>query len=429
MKQFLLSLTLIVVCAGLQAQQPVHCGTMPVHELHKNNPQNLAGIIQAQTAAREWRENHAAQMRGGNPAILTIPVVVHVLYKNAAQNITDQQIQSQISVLNEDYRALNANISSLPAIFDTIAADVEIEFCLANFDPNGNPTNGITRTSTQGGQFLGYFNPFTEDAKFDSTGGKNAWPTDQYLNIWVCELFPGLLGYAQFPGDVGATDGVVVTYTAFGTIGTVTAPSTLGRTATHEVGHWLGLYHIWGDDNDCTTGSDSIPDTPNAASESQSDCQITRNSCSNEDPWWGVIDPPDMVQNYMDYSNDSCMAMFTLGQKARMLSFLNSDPRRAALFSSPAGCAPQGVQQHQYQFGDYFSLYPNPTNGIVNVSYFGNEAAQMNIEVLDLNGRVVGAFTTTDYSYTLDLSNLPAGVYAVRFSNADRAAVKQLIIN
>lgn len=428
MKKFLFSVTLLLAVSALSAQQPAHCGTMDVQAQHRNNAQNLTGMMQSETAARQWRENHpagATQRGTGNP-VLTIPVVVHVLYKNATQNITDQQIQSQIAVLNEDFRAMNANIASLPAVFDTIAADTEVEFCLASLDPNGNPTNGITRTSTTGGTFLGYFNPFTEDAKYDSTGGKNAWPTDRYLNIWVCELFPGLLGYAQFPGDAAATDGVVITYTAFGNIGTVSAPSLLGRTTTHEVGHWMGLYHIWGDDNDCVTGSDSIYDTPNATSASQSDCQTTRNSCSNEDPWWGVVDPPDMVQNYMDYSHDSCMAMFTKGQKVRMHSFLYGDARRFALFSSPAGCAPQGV--HEHQLADYFSIYPNPTNGVVNVSYFGNENAQMNIEVLDLNGRAVKAFTTNAYSYTLDLSELPAGVYALRFSGDAGVAVKQVII-
>jgi hypothetical protein len=274
--------------------------------------------------------------------------------------------------------------------------------------------------------FLGYFNPFSEDAKYDSLGGKNAWPADRYLNIWVCELFPGLLGYAQFPGDAAATDGVVITYTAFGTIGTVTAPSLLGRTTTHEVGHWMGLYHIWGDDSDCTTGSDSIADTPNASAQSASDCQVTLNSCANEDPYWGSLDPPDMVQNYMDYSNDSCMAMFSLGQKARMLSFLYGDPRRAALFNSTAGCAPQGVQQHT--FDQFFSVYPNPSQGSVNVSYFGTEAANMTIAVLDLNGRVVRNFTTNSYSYTLDLSGLSTGVYALRFTSEAGVAVKQVII-
>ncbi len=401
---------------------------MPVYEQHRQDPATQQRMNMAQAAARNWHQNHAGNItRSSGSALITIPVVVHVLYKDASQNISDQQIQSQIAVLNQDYRRLNADTSNTVSIFDTIAADAQIEFCLAGLDPQGNPTNGITRTSTAGGQFLGYFSPFFEDAKYDSLGGKNAWPTDQYLNIWVCELFPGLLGYAQFPGDAAASDGVVVTYTAFGTMGTVTAPSTLGRTTTHEVGHWLGLYHIWGDDNDCTTGSDSVYDTPNATSASQSDCQVARNSCSNEDPWWGSIDPTDNVQNYMDYSNDSCMNMFTLGQKARMLSFLYGDPRRLALFTSPAGCAAVGVQE-PFSYDRYFSLYPNPSNGQITVSYFGTWNSAMQVEVIDATGRIAQTYQANAYNYTLDLSGLAKGIYTLRFIGEGGAAAKRVVI-
>lgn len=424
MKQTLLLLT-VVFATLLNAQQQEQCATMTLLNQQMQD-QNIANQINmTRAAAARWRQNHPEEVRSSAP-ILTIPVVVHVLYKTPAQNISDQQIYSQIDILNHDYTRTNADTVNTPAVFDTIAANINVEFCLATFDPQGNPTNGITRTSTTGGQLFGYFSPIYEDAKYDSLGGCDAWPADRYLNIWVCEMIPGLLGYAQFPGGLPATDGVVISYQSFGNIGTVTAPSTLGRTTTHEVGHWMGLYHIWGDDQDCT-GSDSIPDTPNASVASSSDCQVSRNSCSNEDPYWGSFDPNDMVQNYMDYSHDSCMNMFTLMQKARMYSFLYTDSMRLPLFTSPAGCNGLGVHETP-TFSQYFSIYPNPANGVVNVSYFGSWSADMQVEILDVTGKTVATYSSTAYSYTVDLSFLPAGVYTMKFIGQDQIAAKKIIL-
>jgi hypothetical protein len=418
----LLALSVFIFQASAQQQQ---CGTATLLQQQLQNPEFASRFQNSNANAAEWRQNHPEQIRSSAP-VLTIPVVVHVLYKNATQNISDQQIYSQIAVLNQDYRRMNADTVNTPAIFDTIAADINVEFCLATLDPQGNPTNGITRTSTTGGQLLGWFSPLTEDAKYDSLGGKNAWPADRYLNIWVCELFPGLLGYAQFPGGNAATDGVVITYTAFGNMGTVTAPSLLGRTTTHEVGHWMGLYHIWGDDQDCS-GSDSIPDTPNADQASSSDCQVTRNSCSNEDAYWGTTDPNDMVQNYMDYSHDSCMNMFTNGQKARMYSFLYTDSLRLGLFTSNAGCNPLGIAQ-QATFDQFFNVYPNPADGIVNVSYFGQWSSDMNVDILDITGKTIGTVNVTAYSYQIDMSNYAAGTYTLLFRGEGGTAAKRIVL-
>lgn len=425
MKKFLTLFTLLLAGFNAFAQQTDRCGTMQVYAQQQQDPAIAARRAMSESAARAWLANHHNEVRANSGPVITVPVVVHIVYITPQENITDQQVYSQIAVLNADYRRLNADTINTPSVFDSLAADIGIEFCLASVDPNGNPTNGITRTASAGGDFGGFFNPFTEDVKAAASGGCDPWPSDQYLNIWVCNLFPGLLGYSSFPGGDPALDGVAITYTAFGTIGTVTAPSTLGRTATHEIGHWFGLYHIWGDDSDCTTGSDSIPDTPNANSASQSDCNVTLNSCSNEDPFWGAFDPPDMVQNYMDYSNDSCMNMFTLGQKARMLSFLFGDSARYALFTSPGGCNPLGVTE--FSFDRYFSVYPNPTNGVVMVSYFGKWNSAMNVEVLDITGQVVMRTQVTEYSYALDLGNLASGVYTLRFTGDGGTATRKVV--
>lgn len=245
-------------------------------------------------------------------SVITIPVVVHVVYKTTAENISDAQIQSQIDVLNEDFRRTNSDQTNQWSQ----AADSEIEFCLASVDPNGNPTNGINRKKTKKRSFGA-----DDSMKKSNRGGVNPWNTSDYLNIWVCNLGQGLLGYAQFPGGSAATDGVVCLYTAFGRVGNVNAPFNEGRTTTHEVGHWLNLRHIWGDGN--CNADDFVSDTP-LSDAANYGCASGHTSCSST----------DMVQNYMDYSDDGCMNLFTAGQKARMQACLAGP--RASLLSSNA---------------------------------------------------------------------------------------------
>ena len=257
-----------------------------------------------------------------NKAVITIPVVVHVVYNTSAQNVSDAQIQSQLNVLNQDFRKLNADLNLIPSTFSSLVADAEINFCLANRDPNGNATSGIVRVQTSQTSFS------TNDGmKYAFSGGSNAWPTNQYLNIWVCNMSGGILGYAQFPGGAAATDGVVIGYTCFGTTGTAQAPFNRGRTATHEVGHWLNLRHIWGD---ATCGSDLVSDTP-VHNTSNYGCPShpRSNSCGTS---------AEMFMNYMDYVDDACMQMFSNGQKARMQALFVSGGARAGLATSP-GCS------------------------------------------------------------------------------------------
>jgi len=268
-----------------------------------------------------------------NSDVITIPVVVHILYNQAEENISLAQIQSQLKVLNEDFRRTNPDKNNTPPIFQNIAADAQIEFCLANVDPNGYETSGITRTYTSRTEFQ------TDDAMmFAQTGGKDAWPSSDYLNIWVCNLSGAVLGYAQFPGGNAATDGVVVDYSFFGTIGTVAAPFEGGRTATHEVGHWLNLRHVWGDGS-CIV-DDRVDDTPLSGQPNYegSPCSFPGvNSCSEI-----VNDQPDMFQNFMDYADDVCMNLFTLGQKSRMRALFEPGGERYSLLSSN-GCKGNGL--------------------------------------------------------------------------------------
>lgn len=328
MKNFLL---LLLVCLPLFAAAQPHrsCATMEHLEIQMQQDPGLEQRMQQlEQFTQEYIARHGHQRVNGD--IITIPTVVHVVYRTSAENIPDAQIFSQMGVLNKDFRRLNTDAGNTRPIFLPVAADTEIEFCLATVDPEGNPTNGITRTKTSKRSFS-YIN---DGVKFNSSGGKDAWPTDQYLNIWVCNLSNSILGYAQFPGGNASTDGVVVWYRAFGSsddgsFSVLYAPYDKGRTATHEVGHWLNLRHIWGDGG-CSV-DDFVHDTP-LAGNYNSGCNHGANSCNE-----GTGDLPDMVENYMDYSYDACMNIFTQGQSTRMNSIFNTDPRRNALLSSP-GC-------------------------------------------------------------------------------------------
>ncbi len=251
--------------------------------------------------------------------ILTIPTVVHVVWKKPKENISKAQIRSQIAALNQDFRATNADASKVPGAWQGLVGDAKIKFKLATYDPDGSRTDGIVRVQTDRKSF----GP-GDGVKRVGNGGSAAWPSDKYLNIWVCTLAGGLLGYAQFPGGPKATDGVVILNTAFGTEGTATRPFHKGRTATHEVGHWLNLRHIWGDTLDCS-GGDRVADTPNAEGPNTGKPTFPKVSCGN-------APNGDMFMNYMDYVDDEAMFMFTAGQVARMNACL-AGPRKSFLGS------------------------------------------------------------------------------------------------
>jgi hypothetical protein len=280
------------------AYSQVKCGTMEVFErLKKENPNFERELKKIEDHSKNF--NLQKSTTGG---VITIPVVVHIVLTNS-NSVTDLQVQSQIDVLNKDFRKNNAQISSIPSEFSSLNSDVELEFCLAKYTPSGSATNGITRKNSNKSSW-----GTNDDVKKNNKGGVDAWDSERYLNIWVCTIGGGVLGYAQFPGGNRNTDGVVITHTAFGTVGTATSPFHLGRTATHEVGHWLNLRHIWGDAN---CGTDNVSDTP-THNTSNTGCPTYphKSTCSGK--------PNEMTMNYMDYTDDNCMFMFTTGQKDRM---------------------------------------------------------------------------------------------------------------
>ena len=305
MRRFLLSMMGVALSLPVAYGQRT-CGSADHLQQMLQDPAKAKAYEKTENQIRNWVQEHGSEHRMGN--VITIPVVVHVVYRTSVQNISQAQIQSQIDVLNADYRKLNTDIGSVPTAWQGIAADAEIQFCLAQRDPNGAPTTGINRVQTT----VNSFGINGDPVKSSSTGGADAWPASQYLNIWVCNLGGGLLGYAQFPGGAAATDGVVIGYNFFGNTGAVSAPYNKGRTTTHEVGHWAGLYHTF--QGGCTTTNDSVSDTP-AEKSAAYGCPTGRDTCT------GTKFPgQDPIRNFMDYTDDSCMNTFSAGQIARMQS-------------------------------------------------------------------------------------------------------------
>ena len=311
MRKFLPLLIALIFGANF-AQAQRNCGS---HEHMLQQMKEDPGMELRMNEIEKFTKNFIQNPQRLNGTIVTIPVVVHVVYKTNAQNISDAQIQTQLDVLTDDFRRMNSDANNAWSQ----GVDAEIEFCLASIDPSGNPTDGIQRRKTNKPSFSA--NDFM---KFNNKGGLDAWPAADYLNMWVCNLGSGLLGYAQFPGGAASTDGVVIDYQYFGTIGTATAPFDLGRTGTHEVGHWLNLRHIWGDGG-CSV-DDFVSDTP-ASDNPNYGCATGHVSC-------GTV---DMVENYMDYSDDVCMNLFTAGQSTRMDALFAQGGARESLLSSN-GC-------------------------------------------------------------------------------------------
>ena len=309
MKQ-IIAILLLGITLNTTAQS--RCGTTAHYtKIEAEFPEYKSARNTVNTYTKQWISNYTDKESN---AIITIPVVVHVIWKTNAENISEAQILSQITILNEDYRRTNSDKTNTPTVWNSIATDTEIEFCLAKTDPQGNLTTGITRTQTT----TNSFSLSNDQMKYTNTGGKDAWPNKDYLNIWVCSLQSGVLGYATPPSSfIGTYDGVVINHENFGNISSSQSAYNLGRTATHEVGHWLNLEHIWGASGSC--GNDQVTDTPKQEIENYG-CPTfpsKANSCNTTNP------NGDMFMNYMDYSDDACMNLFTAGQKTRMLAAIN----------------------------------------------------------------------------------------------------------
>jgi len=344
-KRFLLLIPLLLAGTfNVIAQE--RCGTVA----YENLLQSLNPTRKNTEQFENWMKKKAAEARllksSGRTSAgpYTIPIVVHIIHNGEAVgtglNISNAQITAQIAVLNEDFQRLNADAANTLPQFLNAAGSMNIQFVLAKQDPDGVATSGIVRVK-------GTKTSWAIGDNYELKG-LSYWPAEKYLNLWVVNLSGTLLGYAQFPPTDGLplqgldtntsdrlTDGVVIDYTSFGSIEkgsfpVLAAPYNEGRTTTHEVGHFLGLRHIWGDDSNCNTTTDYVDDTPKQNSNTGSCPTTSQTSCGVE----------SMFQNYMDYTFDACMNLFSKKQIERMEVVLDNSLRRKSLLSSPGATAP-----------------------------------------------------------------------------------------
>ncbi|HNL39730.1 MAG TPA: M43 family zinc metalloprotease [Saprospiraceae bacterium] len=393
-------LLMLVLCAPAVAAGQQSCMT---EEIARRNLDRFPELARRSAALHQAIAGLATKDEGpGLREVLRIPVVVHVVYNGSLENISDAQIQSQIDVLNNDYRLLNANASSIPAAFQPFAADVGLEFCLAGIDPQGQPTNGITRTATT---WLNIGQIQAPDGSpricYTALGGHDAWAPDQYLNIWVAGIGGGILGFGTLPGTAPPEEeGVVIDPRYFGTTGLAALfpPHHLGRTATHEIGHYLGLFHIWGGNENVCNDDDEVDDTPVQRGPYFGCPAYPQYSCGNS----------VMFMNYMDYTDDACMSFFTLGQKARMWATLNVV--HPGLLGSLA-CVSSAVQEPLPASG--FIMNPNPAGSTVQLQTSFGAPEKAWAALPDGRSVPLDLLPQGDNQLTLSLSGLGSGIFMI----------------
>jgi hypothetical protein len=404
-----ITLSAVITCFSQHVQR---CSSMEyLQKLEAENPSLKLKRSLQETISRNWI---LAQAGGSQQTVINIPVVFHILYNDTTQNLSDAVVLSQLDVINEDYRRQNPDTGQTPLAFRSVAADCEIQFCLAQRTPGGQSTNGIIHKFTSVASFNDY-----EQTKFNQFGGDDAWDASKYMNVWVAAFSnPNFLGIGTFPNSVPPeSDGIVINFKACGRIGDhLMDHYNKGRSLTHEVGHWLNLLHVWGDDGHLCSSDDGVSDTPLQSGETYGCPAYPRyDSCSSSLP--GV-----MFMNYMDYTDDECMNIFTEGQKMRMLSALNLD--RTSLLTSD-GCLGVGISENEIR--KYISVFPNPASRELTI-----KSERMDITGYEIQN-VVGKTITSDvyplpFTETiLDVSTFSPGIYFLRIHTASGDAVYKVV--
>jgi len=411
------------------------------YEDHQREELNTETREQFETwLAQKIKEKKANRSANNTTVVITIPVVVHVIHNGDQlgrnENIPDGQVLSQIEVLNQDYRRM----MDTPGYNELeVGADVEVEFCLAHTDPDGNLTDGIDRINMSQSTWN------SMDDINSNLKPATIWDPTKYYNLWTCNFggsMTQILGYAQFPSSSGIgglqanggpanSDGVVINYTCFGSedifeagnYGSASNVYRHGRTATHETGHYLGLRHIWGDNSACTINAvdsfkDYCPDTPAASAENY-EC-LSIDSCP-------FSPGRDMTENYMDYSDDTCMYVFTQDQKTRIRTVLENSPRRASLVTSTACQAPTGGTNDYKLQG--LNVYPNPTQGILTIN-IANGNLPDSYTIYNSIGQTVGsAKITSATGLTINTSSYSNGIYFIKVNKGNQTKTLKFIKN
>ncbi|MFT4016309.1 MAG: M43 family zinc metalloprotease [Agriterribacter sp.] len=398
-----ISVLIFFVCAsGLKAQD--HCATMPrLDSLFENNSSFRKKFEQNRDNfnLRLQQRNAASQREGDAEITYTIPVVFHIVLSDPSA-VTDAQVQAQLEKLNNAFSGTDADSSSVPSWFKPLFAKSRIRFCLAQRTPDGAPSTGITRTTTSATSFT-----YDDKVKYISSGGKDSWDPDSYYNVWICRLNNSLLGYATFPEDGDAdAQGVVIDYRSLPG-GSYTNYNT-GKTLCHETGHYFNLYHIWGDDDGACTGTDYVDDTPNQANSSTG-CSsgIKTDRCTSGGN--GI-----MYQNYMDYSYDACLIMFTTEQVERMESALLT--YRSSLLNSE-GCIPVSLYDYDAALTGLYEpdqrLCSPSYSPLISIRNKGSETlTALNISVI-LNGEVKDIYNWTGNLASWDTTSIRLPQYPI----------------
>ncbi|MFM2146502.1 MAG: hypothetical protein RL732_1338 [Bacteroidota bacterium] len=400
---------LLCSCSQLIAQDACHSQEYLEQEIRRDPTLKVRLEKAAQVPTTFQREliSGTQSNQSSNLPVIRIPVIVHVLYNKPEQNITDAQVFSQIDALNKEFRKAHADTALIPAAFHDLAADCFIEFTLAKVDPQGYATTGIVRKSTKKYSF-----GMDDAIKFSSNGGDDAWDNTQYLNIWVGSLISGVVGYSSPLGGPKEKDGVVINYTAFGTVGKLNAPYEKGRTAVHEVGHWLGLKHIWGDQ---VCGSDGIDDTPQQGSATRGCPSGKISSCTNAAV--GI-----MFNNYMDLTNDACTNMFTYGQRDKMrAAFLPGGSRSALLNSTAVTAIPKPAPDPVVTENLSLHIFPNPAVQSIKIDISRQENLKgTTLTLLNQMGQVVRTVQLNSMVTEIDMRSLADGLYFIRTVSGGR---------
>jgi hypothetical protein len=334
-------------------------------------------------------------------SILYIPTVIHLLYQDSTQYIEDADVVAQVESVSLDLRRLNEDQIDTPPLFVSVAADCKIELCLAQLDPPGRPTSGITRRQTNVPEI-----GLTDQYHHTSQGGTDIWDPDRYLNIWVCQIseFGEIGGFAELPQTASnAAEGVVIDYRYFGEGSKAISPFDKGRTLTHEIGHWLGLQHIWGSEPGCDN-DDGVADTPRQFDWYRGCPVFPQFSCGSE----------DMFMNFMDLTDDRCMNLFTENQKAIMRNTLRSLRPGLAVNSCEGETTPI-VKFESRQFA-----IPNPANTYL---YLG-ETHYDNLVLKDMNGNMV---INQSHGEFIDLSSIKSGIYLILMTVKSKVFFQKII--
>jgi hypothetical protein len=386
----------LVCCSEIPAQL-----TCDSYNYQQEQIKNNISISTAVNNAEAFAKHNLSNTIFGRmeSTVIKIPVVVHILYHYPEEKIGDAVVNSQIDALNKYFRRKNRDTANIPSYFKSLAADCEIEFQLAISDPKRKATSGIVKKYTPITKWA------TDDKmKFSAEMGDDVWDPNSYLNIWVCNL-DKFAGYASMPGGEQKKDGVVIGFSSFGENAAKSGYES-GKTAVHEIGHWLSLKHLWGDEN---CGDDGVDDTPKQASYTSGCPKTIRVTCGNG-PYG------DMYMNYMDFTSDACVNMFTNGQKARMRAMFGPGGPRASFLVSK-GLTPPLIADIPLPAEDdpkwlKPNLYPNPALNelILDLSY-DNRWVGKNIFVTNLQGQNVMNVMITSKIQHIVVDYLQPGIY------------------